>query len=242
MTSVSSDELISGLSYLWSAEPNIDITNGPAVAVRGYVESLHSVQQTGDIDRLYPGFETAVAPNGPEDGPPDTLGLWPDTEYPLHTPRVGTNKEHILNVSTQGDTVSVVVCDWYYGTALQDSEDSYVFDPNNARPRAETAGISTMRVTLARGNGDSSPDLPPQTGPASRPSENVFGQWRVVGKLVALGTSSRGLELWPTYPEDEAQCIAKAPDSVGRRAFLTSGVHPRSDFPTLPASPGWPEA
>lgn len=34
----------------------------------------------------------------------------------------------------------------------------------------------------------------------------------------------------------------KEPDPMQRREFLRSGVHPRSDYPALPAYPGWPAA
>lgn len=240
--SATTGDHINELSYVWSAEPGINLTTGPSVAVRAYVESLQKMQQTGNINDLYPGFQTAVAPNAPEGGPRDAIGLWPDTDHPAASARVGTSKQHILNITTEGDSVSVVVCGWYYGTARQVSEDLYAFDPNKDNPPAETAGISTLRVTLTRAIDTPSTELPPQTGPAFQPSDDVFGQWRITGKLAALGAKSRGLELWPTYPEDNAQCIAKAPDPVERRAFLTAGEHPRSDFRTLPPDPGWPEA
>jgi hypothetical protein len=41
---------------------------------------------------------------------------------------------------------------------------------------------------------------------------------------------------------DHQACQDKEPDPLQRREFLRSGVHPRSDYPALPAYPGWPAA
>jgi hypothetical protein len=44
------------------------------------------------------------------------------------------------------------------------------------------------------------------------------------GELGSIGGQIRGLD-----------------SEYHRRAFLTNGEHPRSDFPTSPPNPGWPE-
>ncbi|MCT7661768.1 hypothetical protein [Mycobacterium deserti] len=83
--------------------------------------------------------------------------------------------------------------------------------------------------------------MPPQEGPALAPYNNVFGDWKVIGGLSVFASALPGFdEEWPTFQEDEAACVAKAPDSAERRNSLMNGEHPRSDFPTLPAYPGWP--
>lgn len=240
--SPTSNDLIHELSYEWSAEPDIDLAVGPAVPIRAYVESFRSGQRTGDIGQLYPGFQRAVASNGPDGGPPDTLGLWPDTEYPVRTVRVGTSRQHILRLTANGSEVTAVVCSYDFGTAAKVSDEKFAFNPSARGAASENAGISTMRITLTQPEGGLPAHLPPQTGPAAQPARDVFGDWKITGKLADLGRASRGRAIWQTYDADESQCVAKAPDTSERRAFLTSGEHPRDDFPTAPPKPGWPES
>lgn len=230
------DGVVADLRYVWSAEPGIELVTGPAVPIRAYVESFALVQQTGDIDKLYPGFDKAVAPNGSDDGPRHALGLWPETEYALRSPRVGTSRQHILSVTRDEHEVVVVTCTWDYTTARATDDDKYSFQPSGAAS-PETAGISALRITMTPpdiGNND----LPPQSGPSPSPSTDVFGQWRITGKLNPRGELRD--DEWPTSQQDVAQCVAKAPDPVDRRTVLVTGEHPRADFPTEAPHPGWP--
>lgn len=239
--SATSKDSIRELSYAWSAEPDINLAVGVAVPIRAYVESFRNGQRTGNIDQLYPGFNRAVDPNGTDEGPPDTLGLWPDTGYPARNARVGTSRQHVLSATANGPGVAAVICSYDFGTAENVSDGKFAFNPNARGSASERAGISTMRITLTRTEGGTPSQLPPQTGPASQPTSDVFGDWRITGKLVDLGSSSRGRAMWPTYDADASQCVAKAPLSAERRAFLTNGDHPRDDFPTSLPQPGWPE-
>jgi hypothetical protein len=60
--------------------------------------------------------------------------------------------------------------------------------------------------------------------------------------LDSLSSDASGFaEAWPTYEADKAACVENAPDPAPVRAAIIDGTHPRSEFPTSPASPGWPE-
>jgi hypothetical protein len=91
--------------------------------------------------------------------------------------------------------------------------------------------------------GQASPP-PHQKGPAAAPVADVFDGWRIDGHLVdaADDPNVQHCDEWPSQLSDAQQCQTKAPDPVERRKFLSDGVHPRSDYPTLPAYPGWPSA
>jgi hypothetical protein len=103
-------------------------------------------------------------------------------------------------------------------------------------------GIGVLRVSLTAPAPSAKNDLAPQQGLSPAALTDVFGGWRVVGELSnvsrtdAVGPGTQ----WPEFQQDLAACAAKAPESEERRQFLTTGEHPRSDFPTLPAYPGWP--
>jgi hypothetical protein len=56
---------LNDFSMAWSAEPGIDLTEGPAVPVRAHMESYLLAWVTGDDRYLYPGFAKAVDPNQP---------------------------------------------------------------------------------------------------------------------------------------------------------------------------------
>lgn len=227
--------LNSELSYVWSAEPGIDLLAGSAVIVRAYYESFLLAGEASNQDLLYPGFARAVANEA--DAEPGSLPLWPVIDGPYGKQRVGTMREHILRLTDKGPNVEAVVCHWTWGMATLQENGTYWSGEDNA---GTDAGVTTMRFTLAR-PADPESSLPPQRGPSKYPFDDVFGQWRVVGKLTE-GISQRPThdQYWPEFQQDRDACIAKAPELAERRIFLKGGEHPRSDFPTLPPYPGWP--
>jgi hypothetical protein len=135
--------------------------------------------------------------------------------------------------------VTATVCTYTYAVAKQTDDDSYV---SVARSQsAEPRGITASRVLLLAPD-DGNQAIPPQEGPEASPSENVFGSWVIEGFQSSISKQQPGFEsAWPTYEPDTAACVSAAPDSPERRAFLVQGDHSRSDFPTSPTSPGWPE-
>jgi hypothetical protein len=231
--------LVSDLRVQWDAEPGIDLLSGVAVPVRAYLESLLLAQHAGNVDYAYPGFTRAVPPDAPADSPDNgARDRRPPLKYALTSPVIGNNRYRIQSVERSGRSVAVVVCNYVYAAAEQQANGMFVswvdFGP------VETRGIITMRVLLVAPVDDSSPGLPPQAGPAPAPRNDVFGDWQVSGFLVATG-SDYAKPQWPAKEADRATCLQKAPDSLQRRTFLVNGEHPRTDFPTSPADPGWPK-
>jgi hypothetical protein len=107
--------------------------------------------------------------------------------------------------------------------------------------RGHEPGVFAYWVKMLAPELSSGGGLPPQKGPEAAPTTDVFGDWRIVGALNSFAYFDGDLvREWPTLHADVAACVDKAPDPPDRRAFLIDGEHPRSDFPTLPASPGWP--
>jgi hypothetical protein len=211
-------------SMVWSAEPGIDLTKAPAVAVRAYVESFYLAKLAGDDKYLYPGFRQAV------DHQSD---LWPKTDDPAKNQWVGTAQDRILTIINSGRELTAKICVYLYSTAVAEHANEYaalVGAPGEPYP-----GIYPMQVVMAApAEGEGGRVLQPQTGPARTPHDDVFNGWRITSQqgnyFTATGSPQVDLEL----------CAAKAPDSPERRAELASDYHPRSDFPTRPAYPGWP--
>lgn len=227
--------MLSELHFTWSAEPGIDVAARPAVIVRAYQESVTAASFGGSNDYLYPGFAHAVAPNQPVGNPRSTLALWPEIGRPLDRPQVGTLRYHILAVDESDTNVTVVVCAWLGGSARQQPDGSYKSVSRYVDGRA----VVVDRFNLRSPSRPAADNIRPQIGPSLYATNDVFGQWRVVGALSATDSVGAGPE-WPEFDQDLAACAAKAPESEERRKFLTTGEHPRSDFPTLPAYPGWP--
>jgi hypothetical protein len=224
---------LSEFHFVWTAEPGIDLLTGPAVIARAYTESSLLASFGGSLDYLYPGFNHAVDKNQPVGSSPrSTIALWPEPDLDP-TPTVGTAQEHILRIDQRGRDVAVVSCYWTVGTALQQSNGQYRIKGN---PPPYT-GVYVDRVNL---RAPAEPQvLPPQRGPSNYPFVDVFGQWRVTGSLHPMGSTDLQPE-WPEYTQDLDACTTKSPESLERRESLTSADRPRSDFPTLPSSPGWP--
>lgn len=228
--------LVSDVRAQWSAAPGIDLSTGVAVPVRAYLESFELGQFTGNPDDLYPGFMHAVPPNEPEGPDPSARDRRPTLKHPNRSALVGNLRFHITSVQRSEQNFTVTLCQYNYGVAEQQVDGSYT--SLVAGGRADSSGISAVRVFLMEPTGESDPVLPPQKGSAAAPVEDVFADWQITGQLTSSSSSSSAQ--WPTYQADDAACVEAAPDSLERRAFLLTGEHPRSDFPTSPPSPGWP--
>ncbi|MUM16665.1 MULTISPECIES: hypothetical protein [unclassified Mycobacteroides] len=248
--------LTQDLRVQWSAEPGIDLLTGPAVIVRAYRESYIVGGLMASPKFYYPGFEHSVPTNNRGSNlhvRPLTVG---DAElqssgFQTTTPIVGTWRQHLLALT--GDPASgytAIVCDWSYATAAQQPDNQYRY-PHRLPPELpDTAdpltGTMPVRITLTPPPpSEAGHTAIPQRGDAPNPTVDVFGGWRI-RSAIHLPTELYPDEpnAWPRadYGHDQLACRDKAPDSYERRKFLVTGEHPRTDFPTLPADPGWPAA
>lgn len=236
---------LADLRFQWSAGSSIDLLSGPAVPVRAYLESWGNAQAMGSLDYAYPGFEGAVGTNTayhvPEGSYSDrdvfAMLLRPDEgSDSVRGAAVGNNRFRIHSVNRSGQTVTATVCNYRYGMAVQNENGTF---SSVAGAFARDTGVATILVRLDAS--DSAPDLPPQSGPAVAPSDDVFGGWKITGHLSDVSKNVPGFAAaWPTYEDDAATCAERAPDPPDRRAFLIDGEHSRGDFPTSPPHPGWP--
>lgn len=215
---------------VWTAEPGIDVTTGPAVVMRAYTESYLLASIMGDNRYLYLGFQQAVDPNQSIDHPTGTQFLWPKTNAPQH-PWVGTDQVHISSVTTSDRDVTIVACEYTFGTA-QPARNGY--EPNIGKP-PPYSGIDPMRITM-KAPAKPGPESP-QRGPARSPSVDVFNGWRITSHQGGYFAQSGVGDQWPNATEDRNTCLAKAPQHPDLRR---GGEYPRTEFPTLPHSPGWP--
>jgi hypothetical protein len=227
---------LADLRVQWTAEPSIDLSVGPAVQLRAYIESRSLAQRMGNEDYAYDGFMDAVPPNEPSSNDIAARERRPTTDYQSAVPLVGNDRYHLLSLNVSGPATAATICEYTYGYAAQ--------QPNGAFAAAQTGtgdsrGIYALRVLMVPPISQSA--LPPQAGPEPAPVGSVFAGWRITGFLGFFSARLPGFKVvWPTYDADLASCVAKAPDPPERRAFLIDGEHPRSDFPTSPPSPGWP--
>ncbi|MEZ0358528.1 hypothetical protein [Mycobacterium sp. SA01] len=228
---------LSELTFSWSAEPEIDLLTQPIAVVRAYFESIVLAGAGGSDDYLYLGFDHAVKREEPVDYSHYSLNLWPELGYPRKSPEVGSRLLHVLRVAQDGQYVTVVMCTWDWGAAVQKPDGRYA-----TLWQAPKTDIDVERISLLAPTGSAISAAPPQKGPSRYAMTDVFGKWRIVGRLSRSAPSDTlgpGTQ-WPEYHQDLDACQALAPESVERRQFLTTGEHPRSDFPTLPSYPGWP--
>ncbi|BBY58944.1 hypothetical protein MSAR_20800 [Mycolicibacterium sarraceniae] len=172
--------ILADSTFVWSAEPGIDLLTQPIVAVRAYSESLVLAEITGSNDYLYPGFDHAVKSEKPADYSHYSLHLWPELSYPKKDPEVGSSRQHVLRVAQDGQDVSVVMCTWDWGLAVEKPSGLYA-TLGSWRPPSADIGVQLLRLEAPAGS--PVPDTPPQKGPSRYALTDVFGQWRIVGRL-----------------------------------------------------------
>lgn len=223
---------------VWSAQPGIDLENGPAVVVRAYVESYTLAMAMGDMAVVYPGFTRAVIPKEIDTSRKTVpSNPWPEI-HPIdgYPPIVGTDNYRILRIDRADTQAAAVICNYYYTFGVRLEDGGY------GRPDGpDLGGVHVRRISMTD-ESSSGDRLPPQHGPASAPVTDVFGEWRITGNWLFLEgePAARTATEWPTVESDQQACNDQAPDPLERRRFLSRHSHPRSDYPTLAPSPGWP--
>jgi hypothetical protein len=235
-----SSGLLADRRFQWTTGPGVDLLIGPAVPIRAYTEARSDVDITGNIDYAYPGFEQAVAADSVDgDQRIFVRNLRPDARRPVDKAPVGNSRYLIQSLTRSGQTVTATLCNYRYGMALENENGTF---SSVAHILVNDTGIDTFLLRLTAPSDESSNALPPQAGPAPAPDVDVFGDWKITGLLNRFAENDPDFDkVWPTYEADQATCVEKAPDPPERRAFLINGEHPRSDFPTSPPDPRWPE-
>jgi hypothetical protein len=144
---------------------------------------------------------------------------------------------HLLSVDSSGGDVAAIGCMYTYNAASPHGDDEY--EAQAVPPGAPEAGIIAFKVTLSAPSETSGPDGP-QQGPSRAPSDNVFGGFKVTGYFGGYFSAEGADPVWPENVQSTADCVAKAPDPLERRKYLSTNYLSRSEFATLPAAPGWP--
>ena len=227
---------LADFTIAWTAEPGIDlVTDAAAIAARAYVESYYLATITADEKYLYPGFKDAVEPNQPSPSwPPGTSDLHPDLRSSEPHIWIGTVRHHVLSIIRSGGDATVVACAYMYGSAMELSDRGGY--SANVGTYADPSGIFPMRIGL-RAPASGQAKSTAQQGTSKAPFDDVFGGWKITNFLFDyLAQPAR----WPEKDRDRASCIAKAEGAPESRDFKPHQPYPFSDFPTLPATPGWP--
>jgi len=228
---------LADFTIAWTAEPVIDLTTDrAAIAARAYAESYYLASITEDEKYLYPGFADAVEPNQPSPGGPlGTSELHPKLGFSVPTVWIGTARHRVLSITRSDGDVTVVACAYLYGTAREiPNRDGYA--ANVGISYDLNSGIFPMRIGL-RAPARSESKSPAQHGPSKAPYDNVFGGWKITSFLFDYLSQPTS---WPEKDADLKACIAKAEGPPESRHFIPRVPYPLSDFPRLPATPGWP--
>lgn len=224
--------------------------------MRAYRESYSLGGLTASPTFYYPGFEHAVPPNA-QRGP--DLEIRPyvtgdphlkDSGFQINAPIVGTWYEHILSLT--GDPASgyiAKVCSWHYAAGVQQPNGQYSYadgsPPNTPEIIDPFTGSLVYRITLTPPPPGSNQIVTSQRGSSPIATTDVFGAWKI-RRSIHLSTDHWLDEPndWPQTEnsQDQKNCVAKAPDPYEKRRFYIEGEHSRSDYPALPAEPGWPAA
>lgn len=246
------------MTFRWSAEPGISLVDGPAVAVRAYLESYDRALFAQDERAAYHGFYRAVQPNV-GDYLSSTGLRRPFTSFlAMKAPgSVGTEHLHIQRITQSGGrTEAIVFSDVRRISQVFDNDwggdppyRSLVLDVGGTvQPYGSMEpefpvrmGITVMRILMS---GSPEPAQPAQRGSSNFPRGDVFGKWSIDEFSVYVGQYSvytnKKLFLspvpWPTADADLEAC----------KHFAQPLAKPQTDgnnplYPTEPSDPGWPE-
>ncbi|GAA4635784.1 hypothetical protein [Mycolicibacterium sediminis] len=250
--------VVDGFRFHWSAGQGIDLTSGPSVPLRAYLESLRLAAFTGgDVSVVYPGFMRATPENQPASDAGDLFQLQrirPATRQELEARgwkyverrTFGYQPTHVLSLLPRGDGYRATVCVGTYAIYQDGLEDPSKFvstaaDETTGELSYGDAGqIQVWRIELTQRN----PNVPdpsterPQSGPLPAPVDDVFGPWFITGSGTGLWGPSGQAEDIET-PDIRKQCEDAMPDNAAARRAMATGFHTEPP-PHGEPIPGWP--
>ncbi|OBF40761.1 hypothetical protein A5724_06770 [Mycobacterium sp. ACS1612] len=250
--------LLNDFRFHWTAEPGIDVTTGPAMVVRAYMEAYNTAWYTLNLDNLWPGFRRAT----PENQEPQGDFLWQLVSIrPLGSgytktakdarPHFGYQVLHFLELTPMGNGYRAIVCSGEYAhfvesTARPGKFISIGVNEDTAQPfRPGDNGVFPYQIALTQHDPRIGPNPPapvtvPQRGPAPAPDTDVFGNWFITGASSSYWGPSNDPNArdFPS-PELIQRCGAAMPVPEAERIAIMTGF---KDQPPQhgEAIPGWP--
>jgi hypothetical protein len=247
--------LLNDFRFHWTAEPGIDVTTGPAMVVRAYLESYAVGQNTFDANNVYPGFNRATPENQPREGNYQfqlvnirPMGD-PFTGMPRDAvPRFGYEALHFLELAAVGNGYRAIVCSGSYAEFVASRtrpgklHSTSVSDKDGQPYARGSSGVYVNQVELTQqhprvGQNPPAPQTVPQRGPLPAPDQDVFGNWFITG----AGDSFWGPKNDPrSFRRDlEQRCEAAMPLPAAERLAIMTGFKDQPP-PHGEAEPGWP--
>jgi hypothetical protein len=250
--------LLNDFRFRWTAEPGIDVTTGPAMVVRAYLESYGVATYTLNTDNLFPGFRRAT----PENQAPEGDFLWQLVHIqPLGRgytktakdagPNFGYEALHFLELTPTGDGYRAVVCSGEYAHFIESDARPGKFvsvdvTQDTAQPFQQgDSGVYTYQIDLTQHDPRLIPNPPapvstPQGGPAPAPNQDVFGDWFFTGASSSYwGPSNDRTSADFPPPELKQRCEAAMPSPKAERLAIMTGFKDQPP-PHGDAIPGWP--
>ena len=254
--------LLNDFRFRWSAEAGIDVTAGPAMVVRAYIESYNVATFTLDVSNVFPGFMRATPENLTYRQAQylQQTGMRPLGEGYDMTPKdavahFGYVINHFLELSPTGDGWQAVVCLGEYphfmasrvhpGKYVAVWADAVTGEPYKGGAKPEDLGVYPVRITLTQHDPRIGPGAPaevtvPQKGPAFSPDRDVFGNWFITAASFG-GWGPKGVSPASDWSEPEPQnrCNSVMPQNAAERRAIITGFRDTPP-PHGEAVPGWP--
>lgn len=250
--------LLNDFRFHWSAEPGIDVTTGPAMTVRAYMEAYDTASLTLSPDNVFPGFHRVT----PENQKPEGDFLWQlvhirplGSGYTKTTkdarPHFGFQELHFLELTPLGDGYRAIVCSGVYAHFVESTARPGKFvsigdNEDTAQPyRDGDNGVFPYQIELTQHDPRLGPNPPapvtaPQRGPAPAPDQDVFGNWFFTGASSSYWGPSNDRKSADFPPPDLKQrCEAAMPTPKAERLGLMTGFKNQPP-PHGEAVPGWP--
>jgi hypothetical protein len=250
--------LLNDFRFHWTAEPGIDVTTGPAMVVRAYLEAYDTAWFTLNLDNLFPGFRRAT----PENQKPEGDFLWQLVGIrPLGSgytktakdarPHFGYQDLHFLELTPARNGYRAIVCSGEYAhfvesTARPGKFVSIGVNEDTAQLyRPGDKGVYPYQIDLTQHDPRLIPNPPapmttPQHGPAPAPDEDVFGDWFFTGVSSSHwgpGNDPKSAD-FPS-PELTKRCEDAMPLPEAERLAMMTGFKDQPP-PHGQAVPGWP--
>lgn len=252
--------LLNNFRFHWSAEPGIDVTTGPAMVVRAYMEAYDTAWFTLNPDNVFPGFDRAT----PENQTPEGDFLWQLVHIrPLGygytktardaRPHFGFQELHFLELTPLGEGYRAIVCSGEYAHFIESTSKPGEFiaigvDDDSGRPyrgSRSDSGVFPYQIDFTQHDPRIGPNAPsdvtaPQRGPAPAPDQDVFGKWFFTGASSSYwGPSSDRTSADFPSPELQKRCGDAMPTPKAERLAMMTGFKDQPP-PHGEAIPGWP--